>query len=126
MDYELLRHTHLACVAVSYAGFFARGVGMLRGAAFVRTRWARVAPHIVDTLLLASGVSLAALARQYPWEQGWLAAKLSALVLYIALGLLALRLGRTRAVRAGAWLAAQAVFFYMVAVALTRSPFLLS
>jgi uncharacterized membrane protein SirB2 len=45
-----------------------------------------------------------------------------ALLLYIGLGMIALRHGRTRGVRITAWLTAQAVFFYIVAVALTRNP----
>jgi len=45
-----------------------------------------------------------------------------ALLLYIVLGSIALKRGRTLKQRAAAWLAAQAVFFYIVAVALTRNP----
>ena len=44
--------------------------------------------------------------------------------LYVAIGLgtAALKHGKTRRARIAAWLAAQAVFFYIVAVALTRDP----
>jgi uncharacterized membrane protein SirB2 len=39
---------------------------------------------------------------------------------YIVLGTIALKRGRTRGVRAGAWVAALAVFFYILAVAFTK------
>ena len=45
-----------------------------------------------------------------------------ALLAYIVLGAIALKRGKTPGVRIGAWLAAQAVFFYIVAVAVTRQP----
>ena len=122
-DYAFLKATHVACVALSYLGFVVRGVWMMRGSAWLQKRWVRIAPHVVDTLLLASAVGLAVLLRLNPAAHPWLAAKIIALVIYIVLGTIALRRGRTRATRIGAWVGAQAVFFYIVAVALTRSPF---
>jgi uncharacterized membrane protein SirB2 len=121
-DYALLKSTHVACVALSYLGFFVRGVWMIRGSPLLGRRWVRIAPHVVDTLLLASALGLAVLLRQNPLIQPWLAAKIVALVLYIALGIIALGRGRTGAVRVTAWIAAQLVFLYIVTVALTRSP----
>jgi uncharacterized membrane protein SirB2 len=60
--------------------------------------------------------------REVPGASPWLTAKVVALVVYIALGLLALRPGRPKGVRFAAWLAALAVFGYIAAVAVTRSP----
>jgi uncharacterized membrane protein SirB2 len=82
----------------------------------------RIVPHVNDTVLLAAGVWLAVALRQAPGTSPWLTAKLAALVVYIVLGTLALRPGRPKGVRVAAWLAALAVFGYMVAVATTRSP----
>jgi uncharacterized membrane protein SirB2 len=62
------------------------------------------------------------MSRQYPFVAGWLTAKVVALVVYIGLGMVALRRGRSRRARITAWIAAQAVFLYIVAVALARSP----
>lgn len=82
----------------------------------------KIVPHVVDTLLLASAVLLTMLIHQYPFVDAWLTAKVLGLLLYIALGMSALRLGRTRGARLAAWLAAQVVFFYIVAVAVTHRP----
>ena len=122
MDYLILKQIHVACAAVSYAGFFARGIGMMLEARWMKRRWIRIAPHVVDTALLASAVALAVMSRQYPIASGWLTAKVIGLAAYIALGLVALRPGRTRRIRVAAWIAAQTVFFYIIAAALTRSP----
>jgi uncharacterized membrane protein SirB2 len=121
-DYFLLKNTHVTCVVLSYLGFFVRGIWMMRASPLLERRWVRIVPHVVDTLLLASAIALAVLLRQNPLVQSWLAAKIIALVAYIVLGVFALRRGRTRADRMGFWVAAQAVFFYIVAVALTRDP----
>lgn len=117
--YWLLK-LHIATVLLSLTGFVMRGVWMLRGSSLLRARWVRVTPHIVDTLLLASGIGLVFTLHLYPTQQPWLVAKLVALVVYIVLGAIALKRGRTRGVRAGAWVAALAVFFYILAVAFTK------
>lgn len=122
MDYLTLKSLHVGCVAVSYALFLLRGIWMMRRPEWLRLRWVRTLPHVVDTVLLGSAVAMALMIRQYPFVAGWLTAKLLALLLYIVLGSIALKRGRTRNQRIAAWFAAQAVFFYIVAVALTRSP----
>lgn len=122
MDYVALKQLHVACAALSYIGFFARGIWMIRGSAALERRWVRIVPHVNDTVLLASAIALAAMSRQYPFVQGWLTAKVVALVLYIGLGMLALKPGRARPQRIAAWLAAQVVFIYIVWVAITRNP----
>lgn len=122
MEYAALKLTHISCAAISYTLFFVRGIWMLNGSAMLQQAWVRTVPHIVDTALLASAIALALLSRQYPFVTPWLTAKVIALVLYIALGMIALRHGKTRGVRITAWIAAQAVFGYIVAVALTRNP----
>lgn len=122
MDYLSLKTVHVSCVVASYALFFARGVWMIRASPVLAARWVKVLPHVVDTVLLGSAIAMAVVIRQYPFTAGWLTAKLVALVVYIGLGMVALKYGATRRTRIVAWVAAQAVFFYIVAVALTRRP----
>jgi uncharacterized membrane protein SirB2 len=122
MDYAALKLTHISCAVISYTLFAVRGIWMLRGSAMMQQALVRTVPHIVDTALLASAIALAVMTRQYPFVAPWLTAKVLALVLYIALGMVALKYGKTTGVRIAAWIAAQAVFGYIVAVALTRSP----
>lgn len=122
MSYVLLKHLHISCAAASYALFFLRGVWMLRDSPLMRRRWVKVVPHTIDTVLLASAIALAYTIGQYPFADDWLSAKVVALLLYISLGFVALKYGRSRMERLAAWLAAQFVFGYIVLVALNRDP----
>lgn len=118
--YPWVRALHVGCAVLTIAGFAARGALMLRGSAWLQARLVRVAPHVVDTLLLASAVWLAWFLGQVPFVHGWITAKVAALLAYIVLGSIALKRGGTRRVRAAALVAALATVGYIVWVALTR------
>jgi uncharacterized membrane protein SirB2 len=120
MDYTLLKTTHVACAVLSYALFFVRGVWMMRGSSLLARRWVRIAPHVIDTVLLASAIAMLIVLALNPFTVPWIAAKIAGLIVYIGLGIVALRHGRTRGARIAAWIAAQAVFFYIVAAAVTK------
>ena len=120
--YVALKHLHLTAVVLSFTLFVLRGVWMLIDSPRLRRPWVRVVPHVIDTVLLASALGLVAILHQYPLVHGWLTAKVAALIVYIVLGSIALKRGSSKPVRAAAWIAALAVFGYIVSVALTRSP----
>jgi uncharacterized membrane protein SirB2 len=122
MDYLSIRLVHQTAVALSVAGFALRGVASFAGAHWVRARPAKTLPHVVDTVLLASGLAMAWMLRLNPVAAPWLAAKLVGLVVYVALGVVALRPGRPLAVRLSAWIAALVTVAWIVSVALTKSP----
>lgn len=121
MSYLALKHFHVTCVILSGALFLLRGFWMLGEAAYLQRRWVKVAPHVIDTLLLTSALVLVFWSGQYPFVQGWLTAKVVGLVLYIVLGTIALKRGRTKSMRATAFVAALLVFAYIVGVALTKN-----
>jgi uncharacterized membrane protein SirB2 len=73
-------------------------------------------------VLLTSAIALAVRIDQDPIHDKWLSAKVLGLLLYIGLGMIALRFGKTRRARVSAWIAAQLVFFYIVLVAVTKNP----
>jgi uncharacterized membrane protein SirB2 len=83
-----------------------------------------VVPHINDTVLLLAALGMAATVARYPGFHAFLATKVIGLVIYILLGVTAFRWARSRRARVTAWLAAHGVFFYIVAVAFTKSPML--
>ena len=122
MDYLALRTLHESAVTLSVTGFAARAGAGLAGATWVRARWARTLPHVVDTALLASAITLVAMLRANPFTTPWLAAKLCGLVAYIGLGAVALRPRFDRGTRAAATLAALGVAAWIVSVAFTKSP----
>ncbi|OON64506.1 regulator SirB [Massilia sp. KIM] len=122
MDYYALKHVHMSFAFLSGALFLGRGLWTLAGAAPPQRRWARIAPHLIDTLLLASAIGLAVWSSQYPFAAPWLTAKVLALAAYILLGSVALKRGRSARTRALAFVAALACFGYIVAVALAKHP----
>jgi uncharacterized membrane protein SirB2 len=95
---------------------------MLSDSSLLRQHWVKTVPHVVDTLLLASAITLAWKIGISPLDQPWLAGKIAALLLYIGIGSIALRRGKTKRVRFFAWMSAQVVFFYIVSVAVTQDP----
>lgn len=121
-SYLVAKNLHVGSVILSLGGFAARGVLMMTGSPLLNTRLVRIAPHVVDTALLASALWLAWLLRQYPFVHGWLTAKVIGLVVYIVLGAIALRRGRTRGTRIAAFVGAAAAAVYIVSVALTHDP----
>lgn len=122
MLYALIKQVHVAAVAISVSGFVARGILMLARSRCLEARWVRIAPHIVDTVLLASGVWLAWSSAQYPFVQSWLTAKVVGLLAYIAFGMVALRRGKTPTARGVFFVLALAAAAYIISVALTRDP----
>jgi len=122
MSYLALKHLHVSCVILSGVGFCLRGWWMLTGSPRLKHRLARVLPHIVDTLLLGSALTMAWLSGQYPFVNGWLTAKLCGLVAYVLLGSMALKRGKTLASRRRFFLLAVLAYAYIVSVALTRNP----
>lgn len=120
ISYLALKHLHVSCALLSGAFFTLRGIWMLRESARLQQRWVRIAPHIIDTLLLASALTMVFWSGQYPFVQPWLTAKVLALLAYIVLGTIALKRGKSKRTRVLAFAAALAVFGYIVSVALTR------
>jgi len=82
----------------------------------------KILPHIIDTALLTSAIYLAFNINQYPFVDGWLTAKLLALLAYIGLGIIALGRGKTKRIRLVALILAILTFSYIVSVAMTHNP----
>ncbi len=121
LEYAAIKLVHVGAAALSIAGFTLRGAWMLRSPQRLSEPWVRIVPHVIDTVLLASALWLA-------WQLGaegtrdWLWAKLIALLVYVGLGTIALKRGRTRGVRVAAFAGALATFAYIVTVAIAKSP----
>ena len=124
MSYLALKHLHVTCVVLSGLGFLVRGWWMLNESNWLKARLVRIFPHVVDTLLLGSALTMAYLSGQYPFAQGWLTAKLFGLLAYIACGTMALKRGKTKLTRLLFLCLAVLSYAYIVSVALTRSPYI--
>lgn len=126
MSYLAVKHFHILCAMLSGSFFMLRGIWVITGSRLLQQRWVRIAPHALDTLLLSSALTLAIWSAQYPLAQAWLTAKIAALLVYIVLGSIALKRGKTRATRLAAFAGALAALAYIVSVAFTKQalPFM--
>jgi len=120
--YLILKAIHGLCAVISFTLFFLRGIWTMRNSPIMQKNWVKKVPHKIDTVLLISALALAFTIQQYPFVDAWLTAKIIGLLLYIGLGMVALKFAKSNPVRLIAWLAAMMMFFYIVLVARTHNP----
>jgi uncharacterized membrane protein SirB2 len=119
--YETVKLVHISTVVLTILGFTLRGYWMFTGSPKLQQKMTKIAPHIVDTMLLLSGIGLIVTLHLPVLSQGWLLMKFVALIAYIALGAIALGRGKTMRSRTIAFVFSLAVFAYIVGVALNKS-----
>jgi len=117
-----LRQAHISFAMLSIALFMVRGGLMLAESHLLQARTLRVLPHVIDTMLLTTALMLTTVIHQYPFSTGWLTAKVVLLVVYIVLGSIAIKRGRTRAIRVTAFIAALLTIGFLVSVARAHHP----
>ena len=122
--YTEIKFLHVSCVIVSLLLFMLRGYWAISESPLAKSKWAKVLPHPIDTILLAAGITLAIVIQQYPFVDAWLTAKVIALLVYIIAGWLAMR-AKTRQKRIQAYIVAITVFLYMAWVALTKNAYVM-
>jgi uncharacterized membrane protein SirB2 len=118
-----VKAVHILAVGISGLVFLTRGLLVQAG----RERWAQVAPvrfasYTVDTVLLTAALMLVAMLPSAVFASHWLAVKLALVVVYVVLGVFALRRARTRHARAVFLTAAVAVYALIVGIALAHHP----
>ena len=126
--FSTVLYVHIACVVVSVSLFALRYWWTYNGSIRLNQRWVRIAPHCSDTLLFLSGAGLMALTHSLPLTEdgSWLTEKLFGVIIYIALGFIALgrRRPRSQQSRFIAFLLALVVLFIIIQLAITRTPLL--
>ena len=126
--FSAVLYLHIACVVVSVSLFTLRDWWTYSGNARLNQRWVRIAPHCSDTLLFLSGAGLMAITHYLPFTEdgSWLTEKLFGVIIYIALGFIALgrRRPRSQQSRFIAFLLALVVLFIIIQLAITRTPLL--
>lgn len=125
--YPLIKNFHLLTVAITITLFLLRFYWLTTGSAQLQRRWVRIAPHVNDTFLLLSGALLVLITHFYPFtpQGSWLTEKLLAVIIYIALGSVALsRRPRSVATRWVACLVAVVALLLVIKLAMTKMPLL--
>lgn len=120
MGYSLLKLIHVGTVYITFGLFLVRGIWMLLDSPRLQDRWVKVVPHLNDTLLLTAAIAMLVVGGLNPLAHPWLLVKIGGLLLYIGLGTMALKRGRSKGQRALYFLAALASIGYIIAVAVTK------
>ncbi|HWJ05501.1 MAG TPA: SirB2 family protein [Steroidobacteraceae bacterium] len=120
--YLQLRHAHITLAIVSVTIFTVRGLLMLAQSRHVQSPWLKYTSYTVDTLLLTAALMLTTIIHQYPFQASWLTTKVALLVLYVVLGVVALKRGPTLAIRASAFVAALLTVGFLFTVARAHHP----
>jgi uncharacterized membrane protein SirB2 len=120
--YPQIKAVHIGAVLASGVLFLLRGLALQLGA-----RWVMVAPlrylsYAIDSVLLTAALMLMTMLHQYPFVHPWLTVKVLLLVCYVVLGTFALERGSTQHGRLSCWLAALAVYAFIISVARTHHP----
>lgn len=116
-----IKHLHLTFVALALLVFIIRGVLLFINSTLLNKKILKIAPHIINTIMLVSGIVLAVKMGMQPGEQPWLMAKIIGLIIFIILGVGAFKV-RHPLVQKILWVDALVVFVYIVSVAITKSP----
>ena len=120
--YYWVKTIHITTVTLTGTFFALRYYWMITRPALLQKGWVKRLPVIIDTTLLASGIAMAIMSQQYPGVAPWLTVKLTALLVYIIVGSIALKRGPTHRIRIYAGIFALTVLVYIISVALTRNP----
>ncbi len=119
--YETVKLIHISTVVLTILGFVLRSYWMFTNSPKLQQRLVKIVPHIVDTVLLISGIALIVILNLPVLSHNWLLMKFAALVVYVVLGAIALGRGKTLRSRSLAFVLSLAIFAYIVGVALSKS-----
>lgn len=120
--YLEIKWLHIACVIASGGLFFLRGCLMLAGSKLANHVGVKRLSYLIDTTLLVAALLLVQILYHFQFIPAWVTTKIVLLVVYIALGVYALRRGRTPLVRGTSFVAALAVFGFIITVAIAHDP----
>ncbi len=120
--YEFVKYIHVTAITLSVCGFMLRVFLKHNDSPYQAKYWFKKAPHYVDILLLASALTMVYIMGVNPFTTFWLSEKIIGLLIYILLGMVALRWGKTKNIRMLAAGMAVMVFSYIVYVAHYKTP----
>ncbi|MDN3697798.1 MULTISPECIES: SirB2 family protein [Vibrio] len=122
--YEALKHFHLLTIGISAVLLSVRYFLMMANSPILEHGFLKRFPHINDSLLLLSGFALIAITGFIPFtpEAPWLTEKLTCVMIYIALGFFALRLGRNKLLRSFSFFGALGWLAMAGKIAMTKTP----
>lgn len=120
--YPQIKSVHIACIVASGSLFAIRGAAVLSGARWPLALPVRWLSYAIDTTLLTAALMLLTILPWAMFGNGWLATKLTLIVVYVVLATFALRRARTRRARVGFYVSALLTFAFVITIALAHHP----
>lgn len=120
--YPHIKHAHIGLALLSGAVFAIRGLAAIAGMRWPHHAAVRITSYVIDTGLLTAALILLTILPGAFFANGWLTAKLVLLVIYVVLGVFAMRRGRTRRARISCYLGALATFGMVYTIARAHHP----
>lgn len=117
---QIIKYIHVTCAILTAFSFTIRCIWMLQGSRLLDIRATRIVPHIIDAVLLFSGILLLINYYRDFYHYDWLLLKLMAIILYIISGSVALKYGRTLTVRFAAMLVSFGLLAAIIILAVMR------
>ncbi|NOR79439.1 MAG: invasion protein [Methyloprofundus sp.] len=118
----MIKSIHMLFILLSVGGFITRIMLAEFKPDILRTKVLKIAPHVIDTILLLSGIALVFQGNWMAGEYGWIITKLVMLIAYIGFGVMAMR--STGIKRWAGFILALACFGYILSVAITKHGFI--
>jgi uncharacterized membrane protein SirB2 len=122
MSYTLVKTVHITAAILSISGFILRGYGVYSDAQWLRYRVTKILPHLIDSILFLSGLTLLIKAHFYPTQTPWMAVKLVAVTVYIVSGFFVLKWAKRKSHITIGFLLALSLLSYIVALAHFKNP----
>lgn len=116
----MIKLLHLSFILLSISSFVGRVILSETQPLLLKQTLFKVAPHIINGVLLLTGFILVFQGHWMSIEHNWITAKLIAVIVYIALGILVMR--QRGMLRWLAFTGAMLCFAYIGMVAVTKNP----
>jgi uncharacterized membrane protein SirB2 len=120
--YPQIKHFHIVVALLSGAVFATRGACILAGADWPRALPVRWLGYAVDTALLTAALMLLTILPWAMFDNGWLLTKVALVVVYVVLGVLTMRRGRSSRQRVMSYALALLVFGAIYSIARAHHP----
>ena len=120
--YPQIRYVHILAVTLSGCLFAVRGLAVLMGMRWPLWGPVRYLSWTIDTVLLTAALMLLTILPGALFANGWLTVKLVLVVVYVVLGVFALKRASSPRRKAVFYLLALATFLVIVGIARLHSP----
>lgn len=124
--YPAIKHLHMLAIALSVTLFILRYCLMMANSSLNEKKFLKITPHVVDTVLLLTGVALIFITGFVPFTAagGWMTQKLSCVLAYIALGYFTLKMGTNKVFKTFAFFGSLGWVMAAAKIAMTKTSFL--